>query len=184
MKLRKTTKEEFEGAITDEKGDKFAKTFLSKANMGGEKYWDRCIGAWTDEGELMGAIIVTISIRRPHVANLQLLHTFWKHRKKGVAKELCEDALLDLWNGDKAQYFRVSSEIPAIPFYEKIGWVMLGKQKSGCQLSMFKIIEPYFHKGKYDINDPVINKAVFRKGKGGVVELLVDPPEITQQKLF
>ena len=33
LKLRKTTREEFESAITSDKGDKFAKTFLAKADM-------------------------------------------------------------------------------------------------------------------------------------------------------
>ena len=181
MKLYKTTRQQFIDAITDDKADGFAKTFRSKADMGGDKFWNNCIGAWEDNGDnnpqLMGAIIVTISVRAPHVANLQLLHTFNAHRRKGVAKELCDFSLWQLWKDRSASYMRVSSEIPAIPFYEKIGWTMLGEQKSGCQLGMMKITGPQYKNCEYDINDPVIKKAVFKKGKGGCVKTFFEPNE-------
>ena len=186
MKLYRTTREQFLAAMTDDKRDGFAKTFRAKADMGGDKFWDNCVGAWEDNGdnepELMGAIIVTISIRKPHVANLQLLHTFAKHRKKGVAKELCDFSLFQLFSKRTAQYMRVSSEIPAIPFYKKIGWTMLGRQKSGCELGMMKITSSKFSECEYDVNDPIIKKAVYKKGKGGCVEVYVDPPK--EQNLF
>lgn len=173
--LHDISREEFVKAITDDPADKFAKTFVSKADMGG--YWDRCIGFISDEGELMGAIIITISKRSPKVANLQLLHTFAKHRRKGVAKELCDFGVWQLWKDKSAQYIRVSSEIPAIPFYQSQGWVMLGEQKSGCQLSMCRITGPQIKNCDYDINDPVIKKAVYKKGKGGCVKVFFEPDE-------
>lgn len=177
MKLLMTSKEDFISAITDDPADKFAKTFVSKANMG--NYWEHCLGAWSDdEEELMGAIIVTISKRKPHVANLQLLHTFAKHRRKGVGKELCKYSLYQLWWKETAQYMRVSSEIPARPFYESIGFKFLGVQKSGCFLSMFKITNKNYKYCKYDINDPIIQKAVFKKGKGGCVEVYDKPKDL------
>lgn len=175
MKLRETSREEFESAITDNVGDKFAKTFVAKANM--QDQWEYCIGAW-DGDELLGAIITTISKRTPKVANLQLLHTFVKHRGKGVGKVLCNDALIRA-KGDGAIYFRVSAEPDAIKFYEKIGFTFLGEQKSKCQLSMFRIINDTFDSGDYDINDSVINSAVFKKGKGGCVKVFTEPTSLS-----
>ncbi len=170
MMLRKVAREEFIDHITTDKADGFAKTFRSKADMGGDKYWDNCIGAYDEDGDLMGAIIVTVSVRKPFVANLQLLHTFAKHRFKGVGKVLCQAGLESAIERE-AEYMRVSSEIPAIPFYKKIGFTMLGEQKSGCNLSMFKINGPSFSTGIYDVNDETIHKAVYRKGKGGCVKV-------------
>lgn len=172
MKLINTSREQFEGFITSDKGDRFAKTFVAKANM--QEQWDRCIGCWEGD-ELLGAIITTISIRKPHVANLQLLHTFVKHRGRGVGKILCEDSLkLAIKQG--AQYYRVSSEIPSIGFYKKIGFTFLGEQKSGCQLSIFRISGNHFVDGVYDMDDSIIYNAVHRKGKGGCIKIFVDEP--------
>jgi len=173
LKLRKTSKEEFESAITTDKGDKFAKTFVSKANM--QDQWDNCIGYW-DGDELLGAIITTVSIRKPKVANLQLLHSFVKHRGKGVGKILCQESLK--WAITQgALYYRVSSEVVSIGFYERIGFTFLGEQKSKCQLAIFRIKGDKFEDGESDMNDPVIYKAVHRKGKGGCVKVFVDEPK-------
>ena len=172
MKLiRPITKEEFISAITDDKADGFSKTFVSKANMGGDKFWDNCLGMIdADTQEVMGAIILTVSVRKPHVANLQLLHTFAKHRRQGVAKELVNLGLGDVIHRE-AEYLRVSSEIPAFAFYESMGFEWIGEQKSGCRLSMFKINGEKVSDGLFDINDPVINKAAFTKAKGGCVKI-------------
>lgn len=174
MKLHKVTKEQFVSAITDDPADKFAKTFVAKANM--QEQWEcgshhLCMGLWDDD-KLMGAIITSISKRDPLTANLQLLHTFAAYRGKGVGKTLCMDSLRYALHM-KAEYFRVSAEIPAIEFYKKIGFDMLGEQKSGCQLSMFKTNPTMksFEEGDYDISDPIIFKAVHKKGKGGCVKV-------------
>jgi len=174
MKLHKVTREQFVSAITDDPADKFAKTFVAKANM--QEQWEcgshhLCMGLW-DEDKLMGAIITSISKRDPKVANLQLLHTFAAYRGKGVGKTLSLDSLRYAIH-EKAQYFRVSAEIPAIEFYKKIGFEMLGEQKSGCQLSMFKVNPEMksFEEGDYDINDATIFNAVYKKGKGGCVKV-------------
>jgi len=170
ISIRRCPKEKFiESSLSSihKKEDSFAKTFIAKANM--QEQWDDCLGAFDGE-VLLGAIIVTISKRKPHVANLQLLHTFYEHRNKGIAKLLCDFS----FNQVKcigAEYIRVSSEIPAITFYEKIGFKFLGKQKSGCQLSICKLTGNTFSECDYDINDPIINKAVYKKGKGGCVEI-------------
>lgn len=170
MKLRKTSSEEFTSAITSDPADKFAKTFVAKANM--QKQWDYCIGAW-DGDTLLGAIITTISKRSPKVANLQLLHTFASHRGKGVGRILCDDSLMRAKESG-ASYYRVSAEPDAVAFYEKCGFQFLGKQKSGCQLSMFRINKTFID-SDYDISDTVIYNAVHKKGKGGCVQVFVEP---------
>lgn len=173
MKLRKTTREEFVAHITDLKEDRFAKTFVAKADM--QENWDQCMGVWEND-TLLGAIIVTFSKRLPIVANLQLLHTFNASRGKGVGRILCQWAL-DEANRYNATYFRVSAEPDAVVFYEKCGFKFLGEQKSGSQLSMFKLNGPTYVDGIYDIDDPTINKAVYRKGKGGCVKVFVKSHE-------
>jgi hypothetical protein len=62
MKLRNITKEEFVSAITKDKADGFAKTFVAKADA--FDLWDRCIGAFIED-QLAGAIIVSVSKRNP-----------------------------------------------------------------------------------------------------------------------
>lgn len=163
MKLRSCSCEEFVAAITTDKADSFAKTFVAKANM--QKQWDRCIGMFED-GALMGAIITTISKTNPKVANLQLLHTFNAYRRRGVAKTLT----IDSFNSAAAcgaVYFRVSAEPSAVEFYERTGFRFWGKQKSGCSLSIFKI-DGDIEYGIYDDKDPVIRKALYSGRKGSL----------------
>jgi GNAT superfamily N-acetyltransferase len=167
MTLRDTTRQEFVSHITEDKADSFAKTFVAKADM--QEQWQYCIGCW-DGGELAGAIITTRSKRIPYVFNLQLLHTFAKHRRKGVARLLTQDSL-DRAQGLGTSYYRVSAEPDAVVFYESMGFKFLGKQKSGCSLSMFKINGKNFADGIYDLSDPVIHAAVYKKGKGGCVQV-------------
>lgn len=147
--------------------DKFARTFVAKADM--QDQWEYCIGAF-DGTELTAAIITTISKRKPHIANLQLLHTFAKHRGKGSARLLCEDSLKRAIS-NFAIYFRVSSERDSVGFYEHLGFKFWGSQKSGCSLSVFRIGGDTFLEGDYDLSDTTINKAVNRKGKGGCTTL-------------
>jgi hypothetical protein len=168
MKLIKCTKSLFCKSITDHKADKFAKTFVAKATI--QNQWDSCIGLW--DNDLLGAMIVTFSKRLPKVANLQLLHTFYKHRGKSIGTSLMKYSL-HLSIKQECEYFRISAEPDAVLFYQKLGMKMLGVQKSKCQLSMFKIVNDDFHQGIYDINDPIINKAVYKKGKGGCVKIFV-----------
>lgn len=167
LKLSKCFRADFISAISVDKEDNFAKTFVAKADM--QDQWDYCIGAY-DGNELTAAIITTISKTKPHVANLQLLHTFVKHRGKGSARLLCEDSLIRA-KASGASYFRVSSEKSAVGFYERLGFRFWGAQKSGCQLSIFRIGGDTYLEGDYDYSDTTINKAVNRKGKGGCTTL-------------
>ena len=165
MKLSKCSKEQFINSITSQKEDSFAKTFVAKANM--QNQWGYCIGAFDDEENLMGAIICTISKRSPKVANLQLLHTFHKFRKQGVARKLTNYCFIDSLNRG-ALYFRVSAEPGAVAFYEAIGFKFWGKQKSGCSLSMFRIVDDEIKNGVYDVNDVNIKNALFSGRKGSL----------------
>ena len=167
LKLSKCSRADFISAISTDKEDNFAKTFVAKADM--QDQWEFCIGAF-DGNELTAAIITTISKTKPHVANLQLLHTFVKHRGKGSARILCEDSLKRA-RASGASYFRVSSEKGAVGFYERLGFRFWGAQKSGTQLSVFRIGGDTFLEGDYDYSDTTINKAVNRKGKGGCTTL-------------
>lgn len=169
MRFKFTTREEFISFITDRKEDKFAKTFVAKCDM--LKKWDWVLGLW-DEDELCGAILTTYSKRQPVVANLQLLHTFYKHRNKGIAKCLCGFSLYCA-HRLKIDYYRVSADPEAIIFYEKIGLIMLGEQKSKCQLSMFRITSAGFRENDYSV-DSFIYKQMTRKGKGGCINIFVD----------
>jgi len=167
LKLSKCSRADFISAISTDKEDNFAKTFVAKADM--QDQWDYCIGAY-DGNDLTAAIITTISKTKPHVANLQLLHTFVKHRGKGSARLLCEDSLKRA-RASGATYYRVSSEKGAVGFYERLGFRFWGAQKSGCQLSIFRIGGDTFAEGDYDYFDTTINKAINRKGKGGCTTL-------------
>lgn len=158
----------FVSQITTDKKDSFAKTFVAKADM--QKQWDRCIGAFDENNNLMGAIICTHSKRSPYVANLQLLHTFCKYRKLGVGKALCQ-YVIDKAVDSNVEYFRVSAEKTAVEFYKKIGFKFWGKQKSGCSLSIFKLTNNNIKDGIYDIQDKIVHSAVYKKGKGGCVEV-------------
>ena len=164
LKLSKCSRADFISSIDQTNPlDNFARTFVAKADM--QDQWDCCIGAY-DGNDLTAAIITTISKTKPHVANLQLLHTFAKHRGKGSARLLCEDSLIRA-KANGASYFRVSSEKSAVGFYERLGFKFWGAQKSGCSLSVFRIGGNTFLEGDYDLSDTTINKAVNRKGKGG-----------------
>lgn len=164
MKLRKCTREEFVASISDDRGDNFAKTFRAKADM--QEQWDLCMGAW-DGDELLGAIIVSYSKRNPKIANLQLLHTFYKHRGKGVGRVLTEWALKDAVK-EGSVYFRVSAEPDAVPFYEKVGFKFWGLQKSGSSLSIFKVNGENYSEGIYDDKDPVVYRALYSGKKGSL----------------
>lgn len=163
----KITREHFIRSITDFKEDKFARTFVSKCDM--MMKWHLVKGITVND-ELCCAILTTHSLngRFPKIANLQLLHTFLQHRKKGYAKILCNEAVENAWTDD-CNYFRVSAEPEAKAFYEAIGFKFIGKQKK-CYLSMFPLFSPKIEENK-PVLDSVTEKAVYSKRKGGCVEI-------------
>ena len=168
MIIRPCSLEEFRAAfLKDEEnpGDKFAKTFMAKAKA--YSIWDSCQGIFNENGELLSAMVVTLSKRNPRVANFQLLHTFHRHRRKGAASRLLQFSLTSSRNKG-AEYFRVSSEPEAKEFYEKNGIVFYGRQKSGCWLSIGK----YNQEGKleFDAHEPYIFKALTSNRKGSLCQ--------------
>jgi len=168
MKLCETSHDEFVAHLTKDKADKFARTFVAKCNM--MKAWDKCMGVWIDE-KLAGAIVVTISKRKPISANLQLLHTFNEFRGKGVASLLCEYGLQYAFD-KKAEYFRVSAELDAVAFYEKFGFKMVCRQKT-AKLAIFRLQSPNIQENDMKL-DHYIWKQMNRKGKGGCIECYVE----------
>lgn len=141
--------------------DRFAGTFIAKCDM--LRRWDCCTGAFYNS-VLVGATVLTFSRKTPSVANLQLMHTFSKHRNKGYGTEMLKEVLRRA--GMSSQYFRVSSEPDAVGFYRKQGLKFWGMQKSGCLLCIAKINTDGTH--SYDFEDAVIRSAVDKRGRGGV----------------
>lgn len=152
--------------LNPEPENQFAKTFMAKANM--LELWP-VLGAWK-AGRLIGAIAWTITIRKPHTANLQLLHTFHEYRRQGVARELC-CLMLARVVAHGATYIRISSEPEAEGFYASLGVRFLGRQKSGCLLAVGRVEGNGWEGCVWDREDPVAVKAATRKGKGGCVQL-------------
>ena len=168
MLIKQTSRDEFVAAITDLKEDKFAKTFVAKCDM--MEDWELCHGVWIDD-RLAGAIVVTISKREPKVANLQLLHTFYEFRGKGVARALC-DWGIDYAIKNESNYFRVSAELDAVPFYEKCGFKFVCRQKT-AKLSMFRLTTSVIQDNIFE-PDEFVWKTMNRKGKGGCIECYVE----------
>lgn len=139
-----------------------------------QNQWNDCLGLFGDDGSLMGAIITTVGKIEPKVANLQLLHTFAKFRRMGVAKKLTLASYEDSINRG-ALYFRVSAEPDAVAFYESVGFKFWGLQKSGCSLSIFRI-NGELASGIYNDKDPVIHKALYSGRKGSLASSYKDSP--------
>ena len=165
MGIRPISREEWLDSMTDLKEDRFAKTFLGKADARG--YWDNAYGCFI-EGELAGGIVTTYSKRSPKTANLQLLHTFSQFRRKGVGKFLTEFSYQDAYR-ENCEYYRVSAEPKAVAFYESIGFTFWGKQKSGTSLCFHKITSSTISEGIYDQEDQTIYNKVY-KDRGCIYE--------------
>ena len=171
MEIRECNKEIFKLAYEqcNPKNNKFAKTFMAKAKA--MELWDKCFGIYDPNGSLLGAVVVTLSKRKPCIANLQLLHVFHEHRRKGYGRCLMEFALSHALDRG-AEYFRVSSEPSAVKFYESLGLRMICEQKSGTQLSFSKIEGKTFDLCYNDIEDAQFQKVINYKGRGGCTKLL------------
>lgn len=158
------SREKFVSSLTNDPADKFAKTFVAKADA--MNLWGECYGMFVGDN-LAGAVIFTISKKSPKVANLQLLHTFNKYRRNKVGSNLMAWAYVIVMSRG-AEYFRVSAEPEAVPFYESIGFKFWGLQKSGCSLSIHKINKEDPRTAIYDDNDPVIRAALYSGHKGSL----------------
>jgi GNAT superfamily N-acetyltransferase len=160
------TREQFMARAPFSKEDAFCRAFHSKADM--QALWNVCKGVFID-GVLAAAIITSISQRKPHVANLQLLHVFHEFRGRDIGRILTLDSVRECH--EKAiPYYRVSAEPEAVDFYRRCGFAFIGYQKSGCELSMFRMNGPRPEDGIIDLDDPVIHAACFGKKKGTIHE--------------
>jgi predicted GNAT family acetyltransferase len=168
--IRRVTKQEFIAAISEDKRDSFAKTFVAKANA--QKLWKDCVGYWNGK-TLVAAIVTKHSARDPKTANLSLLHTFAKHRGKGYASKLVADSLNEALRAE-CLYYRVSSEFDSAAFYRKLGFRFIGKQKT-AELSMFRLNGPSPKDGSYDLTDAHIAKSALTSRRGGVQKLYTTP---------
>ena len=159
--IKKCSKEDIQAALaksTNLKGDAFANTFIGKADK--QEMWDHCYGVYEGD-ELLGMSIVTISKRAPLVMNMQLLHTLWDHRFKGVGRALVDDAF-KIAKEAGVEYFRVSAEQTAAPFYAKCGITFSGLQKSGTMLALIPLKE---QPGKSTHAEFIVKKFVSGNGK-------------------
>lgn len=148
----------------DPRGDKFAKTFRAKADA--LKLWPLAFGA-VEEGQVRAAICLRIGKRTPLVANLELLHTFAAYRRLGFASGLVLRTYDELPGG--VEYFRVSSELGAVPFYRSLGLKFWGEQKSGSLLSMHRVQTQFLMDGDYT-KDKVIQAALNSGRRGSLVK--------------
>lgn len=168
FKIRLCTREQFAARVTNERENGFAKTFVAKADLSG--LWP-ALGTWAG-AELAAALAYSVN-KRPvagaRVANLQLLHTFPRWRRKGAAALLCREFVRAV--ADQADYYRVSSEPEATPFYRSQGVVFCGRQKSGCLLAVGRLVGDTLGQCVYDPADPVVLACVHKKGRGGCVEV-------------
>ncbi len=140
----------------------FYKTFLSKATAYG--LWESCCGLYNSVDELLGAMVVTHSKRKPQVTNLQLLFTFPEYRGQGVGSTLLKHAV-DSGKNSGSAYFRVSSEPSSVIFYEKNGIKFWGNQKSGCSLALMK----YAPEGNLVMEmDDFVTKSLISNRKGSL----------------
>jgi len=177
--IRVASREEFERACveSDWRQDGFARTFRAKADM--LSLWENLTCAF-DGAELESAIIIRCSKRSPVVANLQLLHTFSRHRRKGAATALTVEAFDRVQSEHGPSYFRVSAEPDAAPFYRSLGLRFWGHQKSGSLLCIGKVPHPLcgLQDLVYDRDDHVIAAALgdgTAKRKGQVCLFFPDP---------
>jgi len=151
----------------DYKKDSFARTVISKCNT--YDLWDKTYGYYVGD-ELVGIMITTFTKRNPITANLQILFTYYRYRGNGYAKAMVLETIRQAHEYG-CEYYRVSSEASAVEFYEKIGFKFFCKQKSGTQLSIFKVNNSIIEDKDF-IRDENMDKMYFRKGKGGCVEIL------------
>ena len=157
MLIKKINREDWVNALTPIKQDLFARTFLGKADS--RQLWDNAYGCYIDNN-LAGGLIYRLSKKEPSVITLELLHTFYSYRRKGVARILTDFCFKQGFNLE-AKYFRVSSEKSSIKFYESVGFKSWGQQKSGTYLILGEIKTDKIEDMVYDIQDNWIYDKVY-----------------------
>jgi len=156
--------------------DHFAQTFRAKADL--MDLWP-CVVGFFEIGEVLSAICIRNTRTYPIVANLQLLHTFAKHRRKGLARELVLNGYRSIRRQTVLglggpEYFRVSSEPDAAAFYRSLGLKFWGRQKSGSLLCIHRIRGDEPSTGEYKL-DAFIESQLHSGRRGSLVETFSEP---------
>jgi ribosomal protein S18 acetylase RimI-like enzyme len=183
MLVRKLeSRDEYAKLVTKEskKLDKFCGRFLKKTDD--MDAWEKVWSVFDDDGSMMGAVMVTVAKRNAgNISNLQLLHTWYNHRRKGVANILVQKA----FEVAKCQgkYMRISmiADDGSLDFYRNAGFVIIGKQRAGSYFSMCRLEGDSLHDSHFDLTDPVIRSVATSGTRGSVVEFLVDLPELDNE---
>jgi len=177
-------RDEYAKLVTKEnkKKDKFCGRFLSKTDK--MDAWDRVWCVFDqDDLTMMGAVMVTVAKRKAgNIANLQLLHTWYDHRRKGVANVLVQKAFEVAKS--QAKYMRISmiADEGSLAFYRSVGFVIMGMQKAGSYFSMCRLSGDSLHDSHFDLMDPVIRGVACSGTMGSVVKFLVDLPEMNHEE--
>lgn len=162
MLLKKVTKEQFEHARHPEDKNKISNDFASRLNM--NKKWKTCLGCWEND-ELLGVTAVNINRRVKNRATVQGLYVFARYRGRGIEEVLLKHILKKAKQND-IEYLRMSIHEKHLSVYEKCGFKILGRQRSGYFLSVCRLSDFSF-----DMSDPVIYKQVHLNGSGSCVQI-------------
>lgn len=153
--------------------DRFANTFVAKADA--LRLWDEAmVGLLDQNGHVKSAMCTRLTKRGTIVANLQLLHTFAAHRRKGYASRLVRSEYERIARECWAQYFRVSSEHDAVGFYRSLGLKFWGLQKSGSYLCIHFIAGFTPGEGVYQMSD-WLRGQLHSGRRGALVESFSEP---------
>lgn len=177
-------REEYAKLVTKEtkKLDKFCGRFLKKTDD--MKAWDRVWCVFDDDGSMMGAVMVTVAKRKAgNISNLQLLHTWYDHRRKGVANLLVQKAFEVAKSQGKYMRISMIADEGSLDFYRNAGFVIIGTQRAGSYFSMCRLDGDSLHDSHFDLTDPVIRSVATSGTRGSVVKFLVDLPELDTNDL-
>lgn len=175
---------EYADLVTKEakKADKFCGRFLSKTDK--MDAWDKVWAVFDDDGTMMGAVMVTTASRKAgNISNLQLLHTWYHSRRRGVARMLVQKAFEVA--KEEGRYMRISmiDDDASLDFYRSVGFVIIGMQKAGSYFSMCRLDGDSLHDSHFDLTDPVIRGVACSGTMGSVVKFLVELPELKEKTL-
>lgn len=115
----------------DEPGDSYASVFANKADT--DNLWNNAVGLYVDDVMVGGYV----SVVENSITNFKLLHVFSRFRGNDYGTEL----LMHSFNKGKKEsdYFKVTSEMTALKFYDRLGFKFWGEHDYGpCYLILGK----------------------------------------------
>lgn len=162
-------------SITEGSSEKFFKKM--KRGLVDDNCQDLILCAY--DGETPLGFIATKQVR--NYANLKWIATLPEARGKGAFRALCENAVNNAYKAG-LEYFRVSINAPALGAYKKVGFEVLGEQRSNCFLSIGQLKDGSVSGMDWSI-DETIWKMANQKPRGGCIVLYIDKPITNQLKL-